>query len=232
MTPKSLLRAAETSCAAADLTDGGFRPVIEDPRMADRRERVRVLLLCTGKVGLGAGGARAPRARRRPGHRPRGAPRPPPLDEILEMVRSYPNLEKLFWVQEEPENMGAWAHVQRRIGRHRPYEVSWEYIGRPRRASPSEGYHGSHVTEQERVLREALLTSPAVQELVAGTRPQLAEAGPAAAPGEVTEAPATPAAARAGRRRVALAAPVTQLDGVPVAPGMAPPPRRSRRSRP
>ena len=121
---------------------------------------------------------------------------PLPLDEIIAMIRSYPNLERAFWVQEEPENMGAWAHVQRRIGRQRPYEVSWEYIGRPRRAAPSEGYHGSHVIEQERVLRAALETSPAVRAHLAGAAP--APGAPAiektpAAPGS----PALPAGASA-----------------------------------
>jgi 2-oxoglutarate dehydrogenase E1 component len=191
LTPKSLLRAAETSSAIADLTGGAFRPVIEDARMAERREAVRVLLLCTGKV-----------AWELEGHALREHADdlaigrvdlldPLPLDQILAMIHSYPNLEKAFWVQEEPENMGAWNHVQRRIGRHRPYEVSWEYIGRPRRASPSEGYHGSHVIEQERVLREALSTSPAVQAFVAGSQPQLAGTGVsgAAAGGAGTAAP-------------------------------------------
>ena len=89
--------------------------------------------------------------------------------------------------------------MQRRIGRHRPYEVSWEYIGRPRRAAPSEGYHGSHVIEQERVLRTALETSPAVQAHLAGSGS--APGGPAtvatpAAPGE-----SSAAAPRVGRRR-------------------------------
>ncbi|MGO8687663.1 MAG: multifunctional oxoglutarate decarboxylase/oxoglutarate dehydrogenase thiamine pyrophosphate-binding subunit/dihydrolipoyllysine-residue succinyltransferase subunit [Candidatus Dormibacteria bacterium] len=183
ITPKSLLRAAETGCAAADLTDGGFLPVIEDPRMAGRREDVRVLLLCTGKIfwELEAHELREPAGDLAIGRV--DLLDPLPLDEILGMIRSYPNLERLYWVQEEPENMGAWAHVQRRIGRNRPYEVSWEYIGRPRRASPSEGYHGSHVIEQGRVLREALTTSPAVQGFVAGSRPRLSEPGPAPSTG-------------------------------------------------
>ncbi len=172
ITPKSLLRAAETSCAAQDLTDGGFQPVIEDPRMAARREAVRVLLLCTGKVYWEL---EAHELRERAEDLAIGRVDlldPLPLDEIIAMFRAYPNLEKAYWVQEEPENMGAWAHVQRRIGRNRPYEVGWDYIGRPRRASPSEGYHGSHVIEQERVLREALMTSPAAQAFAAGSRSQ------------------------------------------------------------
>src|ERR1039458_442410 len=100
--------------------------------------------------------------------------------------------------------MGAWAHVQRRIGRHRPYEVSWEYIGRPRRASVPECYPGSHIIEQGRVLREALLTSPAVQEFVPGSRPRLSEAEPVAPHPAVNRA-ATPPAPLAGGGELARA---------------------------
>ncbi|MEA2637165.1 MAG: 2-oxoglutarate dehydrogenase C-terminal, partial [Chloroflexota bacterium] len=41
----------------------------------------------------------------------------------------------------------------------RPAEVQWDYIGRPRRASPSEGYAGSHQLEEERIVNEAFATS-------------------------------------------------------------------------
>ena len=221
LTPKSLLRAAETSCAAADLTGGGFRPVIEDPRMADRREAVRVLLLCTGKIAWELEGHEL---RAHAGDLAIGRVDlldPLPLDRILEMFRIYPNLEKAFWVQEEPENMGAWAHVQRRIGRHRPYEVSWEYIGRPRRAAPSEGYHGSHVIEQERVLRDG------ARDLARGpgapwpARDRPPAAAPEAAP--PSAGPCRPAAE-------SLAAPGGPPAVRPVAP--ASPPRRAGRAAP
>jgi 2-oxoglutarate dehydrogenase E1 component len=221
ISPKSLLRAQETSCAAADLTEGGFQPVIEDPRTAERRESVRVLLLCTGKIfwELEAHELRAQATDLAIGRV--DLLDPLPLDEILGMIRSYPNLEKAFWVQEEPENMGAWAHVQRRIGRHRPYEVTWEYIGRPRRASPSEGYHGSHILEQGRVLREALLTSPAVQEHLAGSQPPLAEPEPAAAHAAANGA-ATPPADVTGNGELPLS---DTAPGSPTAP-----PSRARRT--
>jgi 2-oxoglutarate dehydrogenase E1 component len=214
ISPKSLLRAQETSCAAADLTEGGFQPVIEDPRTVERRETVRVLLLCTGKIfwELEAHELRELATDLAIGRV--DLLDPLPLDEILGMIRSYPNLEKAFWVQEEPENMGAWAHVQRRIGRHRPYEVTWEYIGRPRRASPSEGYHGSHILEQGRVLREALLSSPAVQEHLAGSQPPLAEPEPAAAHAAVNGA-ATPPADVTGNGELPLS---DTAPGSPTAP--------------
>ena len=48
---------------------------------------------------------------------------------------------------------------QRAIGVARPYNIQWDYIGRPGRASPSEGYAGSHQLEQERIVTEAFATS-------------------------------------------------------------------------
>jgi 2-oxoglutarate dehydrogenase E1 component len=228
ITPKSLLRAPETSCAARDLTEGGFRPVIEDPRMADRRESVRVLLLCTGKIFWELDGHEL-----RPQATDLAVGRvdlldPLPLDEILAMFRSYPNLEKAYWVQEEPQNMGAWAHVQRQIGRHRPYEVGWEYIGRPRRASPSEGFHGSHVIEQGRVLREALLTSPAARGEVAGPRPPLGGPEPVAAPATANGALA-PGNGAANRPPAAIGDGELPLSDPGPRPSTAPP-SRSRRT--
>jgi 2-oxoglutarate dehydrogenase E1 component len=84
---------------------------------------------------------------------------PLPADAILELVASYPKLERLYWVQEEPQNMGAWGSLERALGLSRPAHIQWGYIGRPRRASPSEGYAGSHQLEQERIVTEAFATS-------------------------------------------------------------------------
>ena len=68
------------------------------------------------------------------------------------LIDAYPHLEQLIWVQEEPANMGAWGHLERAIGLRRPSRIRWDYVGRPRRASPSEGYAGSHQLEQERII--------------------------------------------------------------------------------
>jgi hypothetical protein len=73
-------------------------------------------------------------------------------------------------VQEEPSNMGAWLHLARPIGRRRPYDIRWDYIGRPRRASPSEGSAGSHRIEQERIATTALSTSHILAGKQAGIR--------------------------------------------------------------
>jgi 2-oxoglutarate dehydrogenase complex dehydrogenase (E1) component-like enzyme len=84
---------------------------------------------------------------------------PLPVESILGLVASYPNLERLYWVQEEPQNMGAWGSLERALGLARPSNIPWAYIGRSRRASPSEGYAGSHQLEEERIVSEAFATS-------------------------------------------------------------------------
>jgi 2-oxoglutarate dehydrogenase E1 component len=72
------------------------------------------------------------------------------------MIASYPNLKEVVWVQEEPKNMGAWSVMRRRLPDLLPDGVALEYVGRPGRSSPGEGYSVTHVREQERIVLTAL----------------------------------------------------------------------------
>ena len=72
------------------------------------------------------------------------------------MIGSYPNLKKVVWAQEEPKNMGAWGFMARRLPDLLPEGVALEYVGRPQRSSPSEGYPAAHRLEQERIVLTAL----------------------------------------------------------------------------
>jgi 2-oxoglutarate dehydrogenase E1 component len=158
-TPKSLLRLKESTSKLADLSSGRFQPVIDDPAGLERREEVRTLLLCSGRIYY-----ELILAPQRADATDIAIARveqlyPLPVDSILDLVASYPNLERLCWVQEEPQNMGAWGSLQRAIGLARPYHIQWGYIGRSGRASPSEGYAGSHQLEQERIVTDAFATS-------------------------------------------------------------------------
>ncbi len=80
---------------------------------------------------------------------------PFPVEAASDLVRDYPNLEEIVWVQEEPQNMGPWRAI-----RHRLEEAAagtpLRFVGRPWRASPSEGYPTAHSREQERIVRDAL----------------------------------------------------------------------------
>jgi 2-oxoglutarate dehydrogenase E1 component len=163
MTPKSLLRLKDSACTLDDLADGEFRAVIDDPVVsatARQRKKVKAVLLCTGKIYY--------ELELHPDRREAEdlaivrveMLNPLPIEEILALIPTYPNLERLYWVQEEPANMGAWLHLARPLGLRRPYEIRWDYIGRPPRASPSEGSAGSHRIEQERIIAAALAASP------------------------------------------------------------------------
>ena len=76
--------------------------------------------------------------------------------QIRELIASYPNLKEIVWAQEEPKNMGAWKVMTRRIPELVPEGVEFRYVGRPERASPSEGYPAAHRSEQERIVLTAL----------------------------------------------------------------------------
>jgi 2-oxoglutarate dehydrogenase complex dehydrogenase (E1) component-like enzyme len=154
MTPKGLLRLREASSTLTELTEGGFQPVIDDPGRPDK-EAVRRLAFCSGKLFYDLAGHEA-----REGAREVAVARieqlyPFPLEAARRLVEAYPHLEEVVWAQEEPQNMGAWRTI-----RHRLEEVAGRctvrYVGRPWRASPSEGYPTAHLVEQDRIARETL----------------------------------------------------------------------------
>jgi 2-oxoglutarate dehydrogenase E1 component len=149
MTPKGLLRLKEAASSVGELTDGRFRPVIDDP--SARHAEVRRLVVVSGKLyyDILAGGERPPEvavARLEQLY-------PFPVEEFAELIAGYPSLEEVAWAQEEPQNMGAW-----RATRHRLEQAGLplRYIGRQWRASTSEGYPTTHAREQERIVREVL----------------------------------------------------------------------------
>ena len=69
------------------------------------------------------------------------------------VVAAYPNLREVIWAQEEPQNMGAWRTIRHRL---EAPGAPLSYVGRPWRASPSEGYPTAHLREQDRIVRAAL----------------------------------------------------------------------------
>jgi 2-oxoglutarate dehydrogenase E1 component len=154
MTPKGLLRLRQATSSLADLAEGSFRPVLEDPGAP--RDRVRRLVLCSGKLYYDIVGHEA-----REGADDVAVARleqlyPFPVEAASEVLRSYPHLEEVVWAQEEPQNMGAWRAIRHRLEEALPESVPLRYAGRPWRASPSEGYPTAHLREQDRIVREAL----------------------------------------------------------------------------
>jgi len=155
MTPKSLLRLPQATSALADLAENTrFQPVLAEPGVAELE--VTRLLLCTGKIYYDLVG-HAERA----SHAGLAVGRvellyPFPEAQILELIGRYPNLREVLWVQEEPRNMGARAHMFPRLMQIMPQGIHFGYVGRPERASPGEGYPAAHVDEQTRIITTAI----------------------------------------------------------------------------
>jgi 2-oxoglutarate dehydrogenase E1 component len=153
MTPKGLLRLKQAASTLEDLARGEFRPLLDDHE-ADRANVTR-LVLCSGKIYYDIVGHEE-----RAAHPEVAVARleqlyPFPVDAAAELVRGYPNLTELVWAQEEPQNMGAWRAIRHRLEEAKPSRIPLSYVGRPWRASPSEGYPTSHLREQARIVRAA-----------------------------------------------------------------------------
>ena len=155
-TPKGLLRLGDAASSLEDLTDGAFQFVIDDASARERESEIKRLVLCSGKIYYDL-----------ETHERRDAAEsvaiarveliyPFAKNQIRELIGSYPHLEEVVWVQEEPRNMGCWTAMARRMPELVPDGVELRYIGRPERASPSEGYPAAHRSEQERIVLTAL----------------------------------------------------------------------------
>jgi 2-oxoglutarate dehydrogenase E1 component len=153
LTPKGLLRLKDAASTLQDLSESSFRPVLDDPTV--EHEQVSRLVLCSGKVYYDIVGHEARAQERGVAVARLEQLYPFPVDAAAELVRGYPNLHEIVWVQEEPQNMGPWRAIRHRL-EDAAAGVGLRYVGRPWRASPSEGYPTAHAREQDRIASEAL----------------------------------------------------------------------------
>ncbi|MFH5923948.1 2-oxoglutarate dehydrogenase E1 component [Roseomonas xinghualingensis] len=160
MTPKSLLRHKLAVSSLAEFGPGsGFQTVLPDADQLVAPEKVRRVVLCTGKVYYDL-----LQERRDKGIKDVAIIRieqlyPFPRITLPKILAPYSKAE-VIWCQEEPENMGAWNFIDRRIegvlneigGKaRRP-----SYVGRPAAASPATGLAKVHAQQQEALVRQAL----------------------------------------------------------------------------
>jgi len=149
-TPKSLLRLPACVSALKELSDGGFAPLLADPAPP---AEVQTLLLCTGKIYYEL-------AEWRQQEKPGGITLwrleqlyPLRLDDLQASLANWSQLKRIVWVQEEPENMGAWPFLRPQLARL--FGCEPEYVGRPARAATAAGSHRRHGKEQSRIIDAA-----------------------------------------------------------------------------
>jgi 2-oxoglutarate dehydrogenase E1 component len=128
--------------------------VIDDA--AADKEQVRRLVLCSGKLYYDLAGHELRTTAKHVAIARIEELYPFPVQEKAAVVESYPKLGEVVWAQEEPQNMGPWRAIRHRLEENLPQGVHLRYVGRPWRASPSEGYPTAHLREQDRIVREAL----------------------------------------------------------------------------
>ena len=155
MTPKSLLRHPMASSTVAELTEGGFQHVLDDPTVADPNAIERVVL-CSGKIYYDIQSHE-----RRAEATSTAVTRlellyPFPEDPLTELLARYPGLKEVIWTQEEPRNMGGLTFVGPRLRAVVPRKVPLNYVARPERASPAGGKAKDHASEQATLVLDAL----------------------------------------------------------------------------
>jgi len=77
------------------------------------------------------------------------------VGEVRQALDRYPNLQEVVWVQEEPENMGAWEFVRPMLSELVRNRWRLRYIGRSRSSSPAEGSSARHALNQEAIVQKA-----------------------------------------------------------------------------
>jgi 2-oxoglutarate dehydrogenase E1 component len=159
-TPKSLLRAKEVMSRLDEMETGtSFHRVIGESEAIAADNAVRRVVLCTGKVYFDLVKARANNGDKRVAIVRLEQLYPFPSDALAKVLQRYRNAE-IVWCQEEPQNMGAWNFVDRRleqvlggldVAAKRP-----RFAGRAEAASPATGLFKRHVEEQAHLLAEAV----------------------------------------------------------------------------
>lgn len=154
MTPKSLLRHPRVSSSLDEFAAGRFERILPD-MLQDRTAGVTRILMCSGKIYFELERERD-RLQRKDVAILRLEQLYPVADETFEAsFRAYRNGTPVYWVQEEPENMGAWRFLKIRFGDAMLGRLPFKGISREASASPATGSHSSHKKEQDKLIAAA-----------------------------------------------------------------------------
>jgi 2-oxoglutarate dehydrogenase E1 component len=155
MTPKSLLRAKDATSPLTDFTKGEFRTVIGEHDDSVVADKVKRLIVCSGKVYYDL-------VRKREEKKSHDVAiirveqlYPFPHKAFAAELKKYPNATDIVWCQDEPQNQGAWFFVQHYVHENMLEGQKLGYAGRPASASPACGYAHLHQEQQKALLDQA-----------------------------------------------------------------------------
>ncbi|MBM3263160.1 MAG: 2-oxoglutarate dehydrogenase E1 component [candidate division Zixibacteria bacterium] len=161
MTPKSLLRHPLVASSPREFFEGVWQPLIDDAEARKQPEAIQRLIFCSGKVYVDL-----------VTHELRNAVSeeaivrieqlyPIRWDLLNPILDAYPNLTEVVWVQEEPENMGAWTYLRPVLESGIRDRWPLRLVARTRNSSPSEGSSAIHGVHQEELVRKAFAVGEA-----------------------------------------------------------------------
>ena len=150
--PKSGLRLKQTRSRIEELTSGSFQEVLDDPGNLDVNA-VQRIVFCSGKVAWDAIAERDKR------NEPVAVVRieqlyPLPTEQMLAILKKYPNATELRWLQEEPENMGAWNFIEHNTWRVKEQGYDLRHVARVASGSPATGSKAIHDQEHAELMEE------------------------------------------------------------------------------
>lgn len=153
LTPKSLLRHPKCVSSLDELASGRFQRILPDSHQLS--SKVRRILMCAGKIyyeleaereKLGVTDVAIIRVQQLYPLQP---------EHLKAVMDPYPSETPVYWVQEEPENMGAWRRMKGKFGERLLGRFPFTVVSRPASASPATGSAHSHRIEQELILNVA-----------------------------------------------------------------------------
>jgi 2-oxoglutarate dehydrogenase E1 component len=150
-TPKKLLRYPACVSTLKDFTTGSFSEVFDDA--VAKPASVKKIAFCSGKIYYDL-----KEDREKNGFSDVALIRieqlyPFPEKQLAAILGKYKQATEFFWVQEEPENMGAWSFMLRMFMYHKSTEqIRLKYVGRPEGASPATGFNKAHAQQQQAIV--------------------------------------------------------------------------------
>ena len=153
MSPKSMLRSPVAVSSLEECASGRFHRVIPDSD--PQRKPVDGVLICCGKIYWELAKEREELSRRDVAIVRLEQLYPLPMQELRAALAPYANGTPVYWVQEEPENQGAWRFLRSRLGVDLFDRLPFSGVFRRAAASPATGSHNAHKLEQKELLMQA-----------------------------------------------------------------------------
>jgi 2-oxoglutarate dehydrogenase E1 component len=154
LTPKSLLRNPLATSELSDLTNGTFKNIIID----QSKNAPRKIILCSGKIYFDLLKHKEDKKIKDIEIVRIEQLYPFPDSELISYTKTLKS-KNFVWVQEEPENMGAWLMIRHRLEKvlnetKKGFKLS--VIARDASASPAGGYQKYHIKRQKEIVAKAL----------------------------------------------------------------------------